>query len=394
MDVYWRIPTHGDKGSLSQRITRGDWLPTDTGSVAPGRRAGELDGFSYLDHMGDIARAAEISGFYGALLPSFPHTDDPWVISSALAAETKTLRFMIAFQPGFLSPVHGARMAASLQRASGGRVVYNIISGGGGPAQLWWGDKIAHDDRYHRTTEFLDVHKGVWKQAPFSYDGRFFQVEKGSLPEPLAEQAFPEIYFSGSSEAAVAAAGRHADYYLSWLEPFDDLRVKFDQVRQRAAAVGREAHFAVRVDVLARPTEAEAWDEIRRGWEAIDDRQLEAIYGGSQRGGDSVGAQRQASYRPEAAQGYRDLIIAPNVWSGFNLLRGGPGLGIVGDYASAAERLDDLVQLGVDAFILAGVPHLEEAYRVGEEVLPLVLGRQRPESKGGTAATSTQLETV
>ena len=73
---------------------------------------------------------------------------------------------------------------------------------------------------------------------------------------------------------------------------------------------------------------------------------------------------------------YKDLIIAPNIWSGFSLLRGGPGLGIVGDYANAAERLNDLIELGVDAFILAGVPHLEEAYRVGEEVLPLVRGRQ------------------
>src|SRR5580692_5561632 len=184
IDIYWRIPTHGDKGALRHQLTRGDWTPTHPGSIAPGWRGSAPDDFSYLDHMADIARAAEISGFYGALIPSFPNTEDPWVISSALARETKTLRFMIAFQPGFLNPVHAARMAASLQRATDGRVVYNIISGGGGPAQLWWGDKIDHDDRYARTTEFLDVHKGVWKEAPFSYDGAFFQVENGGLPEP------------------------------------------------------------------------------------------------------------------------------------------------------------------------------------------------------------------
>jgi alkanesulfonate monooxygenase len=375
IDIYWRIPTHGDKGALRHQLTRGDWTPTHPGSIAPGWRGNAPDEFSYLDHMADIARAAEISGFYGALLPSFPNTEDPWVISSALARETKTLRFMIAFQPGFLNPVHAARMSASLQRASGGRVVYNIISGGGGPAQLWWGDKIDHDDRYRRTTEFLDVHKGVWKESPFRYDGAFFQVENGGLPEPLARQAIPEIYFSGSSDAAVDAAGRHSDYYLSWLEPFDDLRAKFAQVRERAALVGREARFAVRVDVLARPTEEEAWNEIRRGWEAFDDSDLKVLYG-SLRGGDSVGGQRQAALRPDGAGSYEDLIIAPNIWSGFNLLRGGPGLGIVGDYANAAERLSDLIELGVDAFILAGVPHLEEAYRVGEEVLPLVRDRQ------------------
>ena len=384
IDVYWRIPTHGDKGALRHRLTRGDWAPTEPGSIAPGLRHGEADGSSYLDHMADIARAAEISGFYGALIPSFPNTEDPWVISSALARETNTLRFMIAYQPGFLSPVHAARMSASLQRLSGGRVVYNVISGGGGPAQLWWGDTIDHDDRYARTTEFLDVHKGVWKEGPFTYSGRFFQVEEGALPEPLARQPLPEIYFSGSSEAAVAAAGRHTDYYLSWLEPFDDLRVKFELVREHSARLGREARFAVRVDVLARPTEEEAWSEIRRAWEAFDERQLETLYG-DRRGGDSVGARRQEALRTEGARSYEDLVVAPNIWSGFSLLRGGPGLGIVGDYANAAERLDDLIELGVDAFILAGVPHLEEAYRVGEEVLPLVVGRR---------ALNRQLETV
>lgn len=386
IDVYWRIPTHGDKGALRHPLSRGDWSPTTSASLAPGLRHGVPDHFSYLDHMADIARAAEISGFYGALLPSFPNTEDPWVISSALARETKTLRFMIAFQPGFLNPVHAARMSASLQRATDGRVVYNIISGGGGPAQLWWGDKIDHDDRYVRTTEFLDVHKGVWKQGPFDYRGRFFQVEGGVLPAPLAGQPVPEIYFSGSSDAAVDAAGRHADYYLSWLEPLDDLRIKFEQVRERSALLGREARFAVRVDVLARPTEEEAWSEIGRAWEAFDERQLAVLYGTNQRGGDSVGARRQEALKANGASDYRDLIVSPNIWSGFNLLRGGPGLGIVGDYANAAERLDDLIELGVDAFILAGVPHLEEAYRVGEEVLPLVLGRRWSDRR--------QLETV
>jgi alkanesulfonate monooxygenase len=375
IDVYWRIPTHGDKGALRQQLTRGDWTPTRPGSLTPGWGGEGPDAFTYLDHMADIARAAEISGFYGALLPSFPNTEDPWIISSALARETKTLRFMIAFQPGFLNPVHAARMSASLQGVSNGRVVYNVISGGGGPAQLWWGDKVDHDDRYRRTSEFLDVHKGVWKEGPFTYDGKFFQVQDGGLPESLARQPFPEIYFSGSSEAAVEAAGRDSDYYLSWLEPFDDLRVKFEQVRERAALLGREARFAVRVDVLARPTEEEAWNEIRRGWEAFDEQQLKTLYG-DLRGGDSVGGQRQAALRSDSANSYKDLIVAPNIWSGFSLLRGGPGLGIVGDYANAAERLNDLIELGVDAFILAGVPHLEEAYRVGEEVLPLIRSRR------------------
>jgi alkanesulfonate monooxygenase len=262
-------------------------------------------------------------------------------------------------------------MSASLQRATGGRLVYNIITGGGGPAQLWWGDRVEHDDRYARTSEFLDVLKGTWRGEPFSYSGRFFQVEDAALPAPLAAQPFPEVYFSGSSPAAIDAAGRHSDYYLSWLEPFESLQEKFDGVRQHCERIGRSPRFAVRIDIMARKTEEAAWDEIRRGWEHIDPATLSHTTGQS----DSVGAARSRDLRPQATRDFRDLEVAPNVWSGFAHLRPGPAWGLVGSYEQVAERLDDLMDLGADAFILASNPHLEEAYRVGEEVLPLLGGR-------------------
>src|SRR6202012_6113078 len=111
-------------------------------------------------------------------------------------------------------------MSATLQAATGGRVVYNIISGGGGPQQLWWGDKVAHDDRYARTSEFLDVLKGCWSTDGLDCSGGFCRGGGGGLPEFLRGQPFPEIFFSGSSPAAIDAAGWHADYYLSRLGPF------------------------------------------------------------------------------------------------------------------------------------------------------------------------------
>lgn len=160
-------PTAATAASATGSYDRGDWSPTGPYNQSPGLdREGRDDGFRYIDHLAEVAKAAEISGFVGGLIPSL-NTDDPWVISPLLARETKAFRFMIAFQPGFLNPVQAARLSASLQRATGGRTVYNIITGGGGPAQLWWGDSFAHDDRYGRTTEFLDVLKGVWKGVTF-----------------------------------------------------------------------------------------------------------------------------------------------------------------------------------------------------------------------------------
>jgi alkanesulfonate monooxygenase len=377
IDIFWRIPTHGEPSShRSRRPFRGDWFPGDDGRRQLGLAGGGDDGFSYIDYLAEIARAAEISGFQGGLLPSFPMTDEPWAISSFLARETRTFRFMIAFQPGFLNPVTAARMTASLQRATGGRALYNIITGGGGPQQLWWGDSVAHDDRYARTAEFLDVLRGVWNGGgSFSHRGKFYQVENAGLPEALSRESFPEIYFSGSSDAALVSAARHADYYLSWLEPSAQLAEKFNRVKERTAQLGRKIKCAVRVDIVARATEEEAWREVSRGFENADPALVAGFKGGPGSTGDSVGAARQGGLRPRTLNSYRDLIIEPNVWSGFTLLRGGQTNGIVGNYQQVAEKLDQLVQLGADAFILASTPHLEEAYRVGEEVLPLVRGR-------------------
>ncbi|MGH1565544.1 LLM class flavin-dependent oxidoreductase [Mumia sp. DW29H23] len=368
VDVYWRIGTHGDQPSLRRQVsTRGDWSPHEAGSITPARRAGLHDGYSYLDHMADVAKAAEASGFVGGLLPSFPFTDDPFAATASLVRETRTFRFMVAYQPGFLDPVHAARLSASLQRASDGRLVYNVITGGGGPQQLWWGDTVGHDDRYARTAEFLDALKGSWSTTPYDLAGRFFDVQGAHLPPELAAQPVPEIYFSGSSAAAIATAGRHADYYLSWLEPFSALEQKFAQVREESERRGTRPRFALRIEILARPTEREAWAEIERGWANVDPAALDF-----EAQGDSVGAARARGFVTHPVRGPRDLEVEPQVWAGFHLLRGGPAFGLVGSYDQVAARLDQLVELGADAFILAAVPHLEEAYRVGSEVLPRV----------------------
>ena len=114
IDFYWRIGMEGDHASLRtpRRYNRGDAGGYGPGNIAPAIRGGELDGYSYIDHMAAVAKASESAGFLGGLLPSFPMTEDPWATAAALAAETTTYRFMVAFQPGFLHPVQAARMSA------------------------------------------------------------------------------------------------------------------------------------------------------------------------------------------------------------------------------------------------------------------------------------------
>lgn len=371
VQFHWRIPIHGDKADLAkQSYTRGTWGPLASGNLTPGLVDGKPDGVPYHEYLLEEARAAEIAGFDGALIPSFPDSEDPWVIAASIARHTKTLRFMIAYQPMWFDPVYAAKASASLQRLSGERLMFNIITGGGGPQQRWWGDRIAHDDRYTRTTEFLDVFKGVWNGGPFTYHGKFFQVEAARLPPPLAGHVLPELYFVGSSDAALEAQGRHADYDLTHLEPFENLRRKFARVRELASKGGRSVKPAVRFNIIARRTAEEAWSEVRRAWAAIDWDAHEERSRGRGRG-DAVG-----SFRPPAARGQSvEDHIVENLWGGFGTLQSqGSPLGFVGSYEQAAECIDGYIRAGVEGFILSSTPALEEALRVGEEILPLVKG--------------------
>lgn len=372
---HWRIPIHGDKGDLgSHQLNRGTWGSHDHHNLAPSVIGGQSDDTPYHDYLLQVAKAAEISGFDGALIPSFPNTEDPWVIASSIARHTRTLRFMIAYQPMWFDPLQAAKASASLQRLSGGRLLFNIITGGGGPAQLWWGDRIAHDDRYVRTTEFLDVFKGVWNGGPFSYEGKFFQVENAELLPPLAGQRWPEMYFVGSSDAALAAQGKHADFDLTHLEPEHLLVRKFDRVRELASKDGRTVKPAVRFNIIARRTPEEAWAVVRRAWEKVDWNAREALFASRRRGDSPARPGSDWQIRPTRNTPIEDLII-DDLWGGFGTLghQGSP-LGFVGSYEQAAERIDRFIRLGVGGFVLSSVPALEEAFHVGEEVLPLVRG--------------------
>ena len=78
IDVFWRLPTHGEPASHRNRTPhRGDWFPGNDSRIQHGL-ATEDAHYSYADYLAEIAHAAELSGFQGGLIPSFPMTDEPW----------------------------------------------------------------------------------------------------------------------------------------------------------------------------------------------------------------------------------------------------------------------------------------------------------------------------
>jgi alkanesulfonate monooxygenase SsuD/methylene tetrahydromethanopterin reductase-like flavin-dependent oxidoreductase (luciferase family) len=185
---------------------------------------------------------------------------------------------------------------------------------------------------------------------------------------PSAQQPGPPLYFGGSSAAAIDVAAEAIDKYLTWGEPPRQVAEKIAPVAARASQLGRQITFGIRLHVIVRETNDEAWkaaDDLIR--HASDEMiaAAQAIFARM----DSVGQRRMA----ELHQGRRDkLEISPNLWAGVGLLRGGAGTALVGDPPTVAAHMKEYMALGIDTFIMSGYPHLEEAYRFAELVFPLL----------------------
>ncbi|WP_122857036.1 LLM class flavin-dependent oxidoreductase, partial [Pseudomonas viridiflava] len=185
---------------------------------------------------------------------------------------------------------------------------------------------------------------------------------------PPIQKPYPPLYFGGSSDAAHDLAADQVDVYLTWGEPPAAVAQKLADVRERAARKGRTVKFGIRLHVIVRETSEEAWKAASTLIEHISDDTIAAAQKSFSRF-DSEGQRRMAALH----DGRRDnLEIAPNLWAGVGLVRGGAGTALVGNPEEVAARIKEYADLGIESFIFSGYPHLEEAYRFAELVFPLL----------------------
>jgi alkanesulfonate monooxygenase len=350
LTFHWFLPTTGDGRSI---MGRGHSLPP--ASRAPDR------GYQVLPHVNgaaaaerppdieylvQVARSAEQLGFEAVLTPTGTWCEDAWLTTAALTRETRRLKFLVAFRPGLISPTLAAQMAATYQRISGGRLLLNVVTGGQGDEQRRFGDHLSHDERYARTAEFLAIVRGAWGDRPFDFAGAHYQVEGATVlrpPDPV-----PGIYFGGSSAAAGPVAAEHADVYLTWGEPPAEVAAKLAWIRDLAAAHGRTLRFGIRLHVITRDTEADAWAEASRLLDYLDPAEIaraQQVLAASE----SVGQDRMralhAAYRDGGSA--QDLEIYPHLWAGVGLVRGGAGTALVGSHQQVADLIEEYASLGI-----------------------------------------------
>ena len=367
MQIFWFLPTHGDSRYLG---------------TSEGARAVDLP---YLQQ---IAGAADHLGYEGVLIPTGRSCEDPWVIASSLIGATKKLKFLVAVRPGLHQPSLAARMAATFDRLSGGRLLVNLVTGGDQAELEGDGVYLDHAARYEQSAEFIRIWREIIARShetgTYDYEGKHLSVKGARLLFPPVQKPYPPVWFGGSSAAAHDLAAEQVDAYLTWGEPPAEVSKKIADVRARAERQGRTVQFGIRLHVIVRETEDAAWKAAEELISRVDDETVARAQAAFARM-DSEGQRRMAALHAGGAKrGRADLEIAPNLWAGVGLVRGGAGTALVGDAKTVAARIEEYAALGIGKFIFSGYPHLEEAYRFAELVFPLLSRKAKTQLAGGS----------
>lgn len=345
MEMFWYLPTMGD----------GRFLGTTEGARV-----------TDLSYFRQIAQAVDRLGYTGMLVPTGHACEDGWVVASALFPVTERLKFLVAVRPGGVSVSIAARMAASFERFSSGRLLINVVTGGDPVEMAGDGIFLAHAERYEATDEFLTVWKRLMTGEEVTFTGKHIRVERAKLLFPPLDHKSPPLFIGASSPAGHRVAAKHIDTYLTWAEPPDMVAEKIKDVKALAAQQNREIRMGLRVQIIVRDTAEEAWSEAHKLIQYVTDEDIAAAQQTFDRF-DSVGQQRMTRLVRENAD---RLEISPNLWAGIGQVRGGVGTALVGDPDSVAKRLLEYRELGIDTFILSGYPQLEEAYRIADLLFP------------------------
>jgi alkanesulfonate monooxygenase len=347
-------------------------------------RTGPILDVPYIE---TVAKAHELAGFDRALLAFHSTIPDALQVGQHVLSVTKRLKVMIAQRPGFTAPTLLARQLATIDQISGGRVSLHVITGGNATELRADGNTLDDkDERYARTSEFLDIVRAEWtSEKPFDYDGKYYKVEKGFSQIKPYQPGGIYTFVGGGSDAAIEVAGKHADTFALWGESYAQVRDVTSRVRVAAAKHGRPTpRFSLSVRPILADTEEKAWakaEEILARATALQDK---TGYRKPADGHATAGARRLLA---RAEQGTR---IDKRLWTEIAKLTGANSntTALVGTPEQVAEVFGDYYDLGVTHFLIRGFDPLIDAIEYGRELIPLTrkLIAGRGAAKGVAAA--------
>ncbi|MFC4375378.1 LLM class flavin-dependent oxidoreductase [Nocardia halotolerans] len=330
-------------------------------------QVGALD----FDGIVDFAREADALGVDSLLMGISYHMPDPLPMIGALVRETERVKFILAYRPGLVGPTLFTQIVNTVSWMSDGRISLNLVAGISPAEQAYYGDFLAHDARYARSREFLDVLHRFWRgESPLSFTGAHYRIEQAQLGLGYKGGGRPEIYISGASAVAQETAIEYGDCWLRYGDTPEGIATAAQPVLDKDTRVG------IRMHVLARETREQALadlaammrdpDEDHRAW-------VEQFVAAS----DSHAVRNSFRLADQAA----DDWLSPMIYSGAVAYRGGPALCVVGSYDEVAEYLFRYKAAGVGEFIFSGWPTRDEMRVFYTHVLPLIREREQVDQR-------------
>jgi alkanesulfonate monooxygenase len=345
LSMGWFIPTLGDTSVFS-----------DPAKSIP----------QSLPHFERVALAAEHAGFDYVLVPISPYCWDAWIAASFIAARTTKLKALLALKPGFIHPVAQAKMVASFDQLSGGRIYLNLIAGLSEKDAYAEGQLTSKEDRYEQLEEEVVLLKRLWTEKNVKFEGKYYQVRGPKIVPRTVQQPHPPFFLGGGSEQAAEISAQHSAIHLFWGDYPERIGEEIKKLRERAAKYGRadELRFAMRLQVICRETEDEAWAFADQLIDGADEGLKEQVKTTMV---ESVANQRQRELSKTVGR-----KLTPHLWTGITEVRPGAGVAVVGNPKQVAAQLQEFIDVGCSGFCLSGYPHHEEAERFGRLVMPLL----------------------
>jgi FMNH2-dependent dimethyl sulfone monooxygenase len=335
----------------------GYWLPVFGGWL---RNVDDERMEASWEYVKRLAQRSEKIGFDLSLVAELNLNDikgeeapalDAWSTAAALAAVTERLELMVAVRPTFHNPALLAKQAANIDHiGGGGRLSLNVVSS-------WWKDEARkygvhfeqHDDRYARTSEWLDVVDNLWKKDHYTVEGRFYRVDDGVLqPKPLTKPR-PTIYAGGESEAAKNLIAQKCDAYVMHGDPPAKIGERIADMKQRREKFGLgPMTYGIAGYAIVRDTQAEAEAEQAR---ITDVKGSAAGYKNYQ--------QWLAGTQLESRVSLEDYSVSNR----------GLRARLVGTPEQVSEQIAEFEEVGVDLLLLQCSPQLEEMERFAAQVI-------------------------
>lgn len=320
-----------------------------------------------------VAQAAEAAGFEYLLVPVGHRCWDAWITSAMMVGKTKKIKMLVAARPTYINPVLLAKMIATYDQISQGRIAINLIAGQSETENIAEGVKLGKEQRYEAMDEEVTILKKLWTSSgkPIDFDGKYYSLKGAELPASIYQKPYPRFYLGGGSGAAAEISAKHSDVHLFWGDTVEQVALNMKALSEKAAKYGREDKlgFGMRLQIMCREREEDAWEAANRLVNNVTAEREQYILG--------YYAQSAANQRIQQLRQEKGDLIAPNLWTGLARARPGAGIVIVGNPEQCADVIQKYIDVGCHSFCLGGFLHDEEATRFDKLVRPILADRNK-----------------